>query len=82
MSWDYVAYKSKENILQGQVKIPINEFLKHLRTILANNPSRITPEKFDQMYVTVWEIGTEFGDPYTTEAKFGWTFSNFDIELK
>jgi len=34
------------------------------------------------MYVTVWEIGTEFGDPYTTEAKFGWTFSNFDIELK
>ncbi|MGB9857478.1 MAG: GH12 family glycosyl hydrolase domain-containing protein [Dictyoglomaceae bacterium] len=82
MSWDYVAYKSKENIIQGKVKIPIKNFLKHLRTVIANNSSRITVEKYDQMYVNVWEIGTEFGDPYTTEAKFGWTFSNFEIETR
>lgn len=81
-SWDYIAYKSKENIIQGEVKIPIKEFIKHLRTVIANNSNRITAEKYDQMYVTVWEVGTEFGDPYTTEAKFGWTFSNFDIESK
>ncbi|MGC9002033.1 MAG: GH12 family glycosyl hydrolase domain-containing protein [Dictyoglomus sp.] len=81
-SWDYIAYKSKENIIQGEVKIPIKDFIKHLRTVIANNSSRITAEKYDQMYVTVWEIGTEFGDPYTNEAKFGWTFSNFNIESK
>lgn len=81
-AWDYIAYKSKENLIEGEVKIPINEFIKNLRNIIAYNSRRITPEKYDQMYVNVWEIGTEFGDPYTTEAKFGWTFSNFDIESK
>ncbi len=81
-AWDYISYKSKENLIEGEVKIPINEFIKNLRSIIANNSRRITSEKYDQMYVTVWEIGTEFGDPYTTEAKFGWKFSNFDIELK
>jgi hypothetical protein len=81
-SWDYIAYKSKENIKEGEVKIPINDFLKNLREIISQYSRRITIEKYDQMYVTDWEIGTEFGDPYTTYAKFGWIFSNFDIELK
>lgn len=82
MSWDYIAYKSKENLKEGEVKIPINDFLKNLRDIIKQYSRKITPEQFDQMYVTDWEIGTEFGDPYTTSAKFGWTFSNFDIENK
>lgn len=81
-TWDYITYKSKENLIEGEVKIPINEFIKNLRTVISNNSRRITPERYDQMYVTVWEVGTEFGDPYTTEAKFGWKFSNFNIETK
>lgn len=81
-TWDYITYKSKENLIEGEVKIPINEFIKNLRSVISNNSRRITPEKYDQMYVTVWEVGTEFGDPYTTEAKFGWRFSSFNIETK
>ncbi len=81
-SWDYVTYKSKENIIEGEVNIPIKEFLKNLKDIIKSNSSRITLEKYENMYVTVWEVGTEFGDPYTREAKFGWSFSNFNIEKK
>ncbi|MGB4645543.1 MAG: endoglucanase [Dictyoglomaceae bacterium] len=79
-SSDYIAFKSKENIIEGEVKIPIKDFLTNLKGIIASYSKRINPQAYENMYFNDWEIGTEFGDPNTKEAKFGWTFSNFNIE--
>jgi len=78
--WDYIAFKSRENIKEGEVKIPIKLFLVKLKDVISKYSSKVTD--YDNMYVLDWEIGTEFGSPYIKDAKFGWIFSNFDIEVK
>ncbi|MCD6551199.1 endoglucanase [Thermotoga sp.] len=75
--WDYVAFRITEPLQQGKVKLNVKDFVDKTKEIIEKH-GRI--ENFDEMYLCDWEIGTEFGDPNTTNAKFGWTFNELIIE--
>ena len=64
---------------KGRVRFNVKDFLD----VAGEYLSRSTRVKdFDDLYFTVWEIGTEFGSPETKSARFGWTFNNFSIDME
>ncbi|MCX7820828.1 MAG: hypothetical protein N2258_04045 [Brevinematales bacterium] len=82
MTWDYVAFKPVIPFDKAVVEVPIKPFVSKTREILANYSERVKVNDFDKMYFEVWEVGTEFGNPQTTNATFGYKFFGIDVIKK
>ncbi|PLV60338.1 endoglucanase [Thermotoga sp. KOL6] len=78
--WDYIAFRIHSPLQEGRVKINVKDFVQKAEKILSLYSTRV--QNFGEMFFNVWEIGTEFGDPNTTAAKFGWTFNEIAIETE
>ncbi|AGL50456.1 Endo-1,4-beta-glucanase precursor [Thermotoga maritima MSB8] len=77
--WDYLAFRLKDPVKKGRVKFDVRHFLDAAGKALSSS-ARV--KDFEDLYFTVWEIGTEFGSPETKSAQFGWKFENFSIDLE
>nr|AFM44667.1 Xyn-Glu [synthetic construct] len=77
--WDYLAFRLTTPMKEGKVKINVKDFVQKAAEVVKKHSTRI--DNFEELYFCVWEIGTEFGDPNTTAAKFGWTFRDFSVEV-
>jgi len=78
-SWDYLAFRLTTPMKEGKVKFNVKDFVQKAAEVVKKHSTRI--DNFEELYFCVWEIGTEFGDPNTTTAKFGWTFKDFFVEV-
>jgi len=78
-SWDYLAFRLTTPMKEGKVKFNVKDFVQKAAEVVKKHSTRI--DNFEELYFCVWEIGTEFGDPNTTTAKFGWTFRDFSVEV-
>ncbi|AJG41198.1 endoglucanase [Thermotoga sp. RQ7] len=77
--WDYLAFRLKDPVRKGRVRFNVKDFLDVAGEYLSGS-TRV--KDFDDLYFTVWEIGTEFGSPETKSARFGWTFNDFSIDME
>ncbi|PLV55758.1 endoglucanase [Thermotoga sp. SG1] len=78
-NWDYLAFRLKDPVRKGRVRFDVRDFLD----IAWEYLSRFTRVKnFDELYFTVWEVGTEFGSPETESARFEWVFKDFSIDME
>ncbi|MGC8765022.1 MAG: GH12 family glycosyl hydrolase domain-containing protein [Brevinematia bacterium] len=82
MTWDYVAFRPITPIEKGAIEISIKPFIFKAKEVLSNYSERIKIDDFENMYLEVWETGTEFGSPSSTNVKMGYKFSNFEIKKK
>ncbi len=82
MTWDYIAFLPVKPIEKGVLEIPIKPFVSKTREVISSHSERIKANNFDDMYFEVWEVGTEFGSPTTTNANFGYKFSDFNIKKR
>lgn len=80
MSWDYIAFRPVIPFDKAIVEVSIKPFVLKTREILSNYSERVKVADFDKMYFEVWEVGTEFGSPTTTNANFGFKFYGFDVK--
>ncbi|MCD6551198.1 endoglucanase, partial [Thermotoga sp.] len=73
-NWDYLAFRLKDPARKGRVRFNVKNFLDVAGEYLSGS-TRV--KDFDDLYFTVWEIGTEFESPDTKEVRFNWVFENF-----
>lgn len=66
--WDYLAFRLKDPVKKGRVKFDVRHFLDAAGKALSNS-TRV--KDFENLYFTVWEIGTEFGSPETKARNSG-----------
>ncbi|PLV60337.1 endoglucanase [Thermotoga sp. KOL6] len=77
--WDYLAFRLENPVKNGKITFDLKPFLEAAKEVLSES-SRV--RNFDELYFTVWEIGTEFGGPDSKEARFNWMFKDFFLEVR
>lgn len=71
--WTYVAFKLTKPIREGYVKFNYAPFIRKLKDL-------VPPEHLSSLYLEDIEVGTEYGAPYVTRARFKWIIYEFKLE--
>ncbi|USG99642.1 hypothetical protein K1720_09090 [Thermococcus argininiproducens] len=77
LPWDLITFRLKEPIKSGEIRLDVTPLLSTAKEVFEENLCRV--EKFDELYLEDWEVGTEFGGPHSRSANFGWQISKFEI---
>ena len=72
--WTIVTFKPCK-LLIGKVKLKLNDFILKTKDLVK----KLERRDILSHYLEDVELGSEFGDPYTRKATFGWIIYNFNI---
>lgn len=70
IGWKYIAFKIKDPIKAGEIRIPFLPFINEVKNI-------VIPNDYNSLYLEDVEVGTEFGSPNTSSANLSWVLSKF-----
>jgi len=77
MEWDYVAFRMKEPMREGRIRLPVSEFFEEASKVLLKNSKRVS--SLEELYLEDLELGSEFGNPYVTQATLQWKLTRFVV---
>ncbi|HCZ05847.1 MAG TPA: endoglucanase [Thermotogae bacterium] len=75
MDWDYVAFRIKNPIREGKMRLPVFEFFREANKVLSRYSKRVS--SLEELYLEDLELGSEFGSPHVTKASLSWTLRRF-----
>jgi len=77
MDWDYLAFRMKEPIKEGKVRLPVWRIFQEASKILSKISGNT--KNLNELYLEDLELGSEFGSPYIPKAMLKWYISRFKI---